>query len=71
MSQSSVLVATLAAAFLLYLAASGRLSVYSAAVLGPAKSSSGGGSSGGGIGGTISKGVGIAKDVGEVASVFA
>lgn len=68
MSQSAVLVATLAAAFVLYVAASGRLAVYSAALLGPVKSS--GGSKGGGIGGTVKKGVEIGKTAAEVAAFF-
>lgn len=68
MSQSAVLVASLAAAFVLYVAARGRLAAYSTALLGPAPKPAGGGG-GGGNGGIAGTGV-SAGDVATVASAF-
>jgi len=63
-SQSSLLVGLLAAAFLLYVAARGRLPVYTGVLWGPASggSGSGGGGSSGGGGGFD---VGTAVNIGE------
>jgi hypothetical protein len=66
MSQSAVLVATLAAAFVLYVAARGRLETYSAALLGPTSGGSGS-KSGGGLGSKVKKGAEIAGTAAKVA----
>lgn len=47
MSQSALLVSMLAAGFLLYVAARGRLPAYASVLWGPAQSSGGGGGGGG------------------------
>lgn len=70
MSQSAVLVATLAAAFVLFLAARGRLGVYGQALFGPKPQASSGGTggSGGSTSDTISQ---IGQAVGTAAKVAA
>lgn len=72
MSQSAVLVAALVAAFVLYVAARGRLSAYTTAVLGsaPPAGGSGGGGGKGGIGKTVGQVADVAKTAGEIAAVF-
>lgn len=66
MSQSALLVGLLAAAFLLYVAAKGRLPVYTQALLGPApKQASSGGSSSDGSNGILGTGL----NLGDVATV--
>lgn len=71
MSQSAVLVAALLAAFVLFVAARGRLASYGAVFVGqPAAQpgSGGSGSSGGGLGGTLKTVAGTAKTIGEISA---
>lgn len=71
MSQSAILVASLFAAFVLFLAARGRLGAYGQALWGAAPAQ-GGGSSGGSSGGgsTLGQIAGTAKTVGEGAALL-
>lgn len=69
MSQSAYLVGALLAAFVLYLAARGRLNTYAGVLFGAAPSSGSTSGGGGGLLGTIGKVVGVAKTVGQVAEV--
>lgn len=69
MSQSSLLVGLLAAAFLLYVAAKGRLPVYTGVLWGAKPKSSSGGGSGGGSGGSPIS-MSDAVHVAEIASAF-
>lgn len=69
MSQSTFLFAALLAGFILFLAAKGRLAPYGAALWGNTKAPTPSSGSSGGILGTIEKGIGIAKGIGEVAAV--
>lgn len=70
MSQSAVLVAALLAAFVLFVAARGRLASYGAVFTGKpaAEPGSGGSSSSGGLGGTLKTVAGTAKTVGEISA---
>lgn len=73
LSQSTVLVGLLAAAFVLYVTAKGRLPAYTQVLLGPApKDTSGsGGSSSGGSGGSSGSGgvAGTGLDWGDIANL--
>lgn len=72
MSQSTVLIATLAAAFVLFIAARGRLGAYGAVFFGkPPSSGSGSGGSGSSAGGTLATVATIGKTVAEVAPYLA
>lgn len=69
MTQSSLLVGLLAAAFLLYVAAKGRLPVYTNVLWGPAPKAAGSGGGGGGDSGPDY--VALAADAAKIAAMFA
>jgi len=69
-SQSSLLVGLLAVTFLLYVAAKGRLPVYTGVLWGKESGGSGSGGSGGG-GSDLAKTASTAVDIAKVAALFA